>query len=119
MGGAVWAMGGAIVALGLGCLPIALIGIALSEVTRRGNHEWPAGWRTVFQAGFVFQICSLAVTSLTAVAFLLSIPLGGDAWERAAAVAFSASVGAGCVALAAWRRLMNAVAASSPPSIRF
>ena len=116
--GSAWAIGVFAFWLIVGALPVALVGLVLSALTRRNGYQWQPAWRLVFQAGFVVQICSLVATVPMWLMSLLSSGLpGGTGWELAATVILSVSVVSGCFALGAWRELMAATFAELPPSI--
>jgi hypothetical protein len=60
--GSAWAirvLGGGLVLAGL---PLASIGVMLSALTTRRGIKWPSWCFSIFQIGFVIQVCSVAVT---------------------------------------------------------
>ena len=86
----------------LGGLPAAILAAALAKRPR-----WSAGWGTVFRAGLVFQLSSLALTAVI-LTMLLWAALVGDA-ETREVVSFGGplvlSIGCGAWGLHSWRSL--------------
>ncbi len=115
--GAVWAIGLAIVALVVGGIPLAPLGLLLSAITARQDYRWPTAWGHVFHAAFIVQLSSVVASAPVCLAFALSAMSGGDTWDRTAAMVLSAGLVAGCFAVRSWHRLTHSVMPDGPLSI--
>ena len=115
--GAVWAIGLAIVALVVGGIPLAPLGLLLSAISARQQYQWPREWGPVFHAAFIVQVSSVVATSPMCLAFVFSAVSGGDAWDRIAAIALSGGLVAACFAVRSWHRLTHSVMPNVPLSI--
>ena len=118
--GSAWAISVLSGVLVLAGLPLALIGLTLSALTKRGGIRWSSWWFRVFQIGFVIQTCSVVVTiGLSLILRPFSPPRlpSGTGWESLLPLIFVGSAVGGSFALAAWRGLMAAVHLEAPPSL--
>lgn len=103
----------------LGALPVAALALILDAWTVSAGHTWSAGWARPFRAGFVFQVSSLALTAMLAVAMLSSI---GPAhffsvdWPLSFATLLGILTGS-VFGLRSWTRLLSVIAPTSPLSI--
>jgi hypothetical protein len=92
----------------------------LSALTTRRGIKWPSWCFSIFQIGFVIQVCSVAVTIMLWFVLRACAPPrlpSGTAWESLLTLIFVGNAVGGVFALAAWRRLMSAVCLEAPPSI--
>jgi len=115
--GAVWAIGLAIVALVVGGIPLAPLGLLLSAITARRQYHWPREWGRVFHAAFIVQVSSVVATAPICLAFVLSALSGGDAWDKTVAIVLSGGLVAGCFAVRSWHQLTHSVMPDVPLSI--
>jgi hypothetical protein len=108
----------ALLGLLAGGLPAALISIGLA---RRAKGHWRQGWDAVFQAGLVFQLCSVIV-SVCLFLLIMVIAALADVRELFSVTGVMASallVNAICGALGirSWRALQAAALPERPPRI--
>jgi hypothetical protein len=116
--GSAWAIGVAALVLIVSGGPLAGVALTLSAWTTRAGHQWRPGWRPMFQAGFVVQVCSLFIVLPLSLVFLLSSVMGpSTSAEQVVALVGGLNVVVGAFALRAWRRLMGSTIVEAPPSI--
>lgn len=106
---------GALAVLLLGGVPATLLGLGLVVYSQIRRKLWSPAWAQIFMAGFLFQVSSVAVTTVVLAAVVYGAvgpsQLSGSEIALAGALAFAVAIGA--AGLRCWRSLCLSVV--NPP----